>query len=476
MKQLIKKSVYEILILFLIIVISTVHYATASISSPEHSFVRLLYLIPVVLGAFKYGFKGSVLIAIIISLIYAPHILLSFDFSLDTINKLLDILLFFTIGTISGAMIEKRNIRIKTLEDDIRKHKMLDTYTNSIIQSIKSGVVVVNNDMFITIINQGAMDILNIADRCIDGNFMEIFKCCTDIRDKVSKVLNNNIPLENIDISIDENKRFISLSIYPLTLNSTNKGLVIIIDDVTEIKKLQQHIQRADKLAALGELSTGIAHEIRNPLAIIKAIEQTMKNELKHNKEAIKELEIIDEEVERANKIVKSLMEFAKPRRNQMAVDSISELLDEILLIMNKYAAQRNVDFEISKSTLDSIAMDRELLKQAFINIVFNAIDAMPKGGLLRVTTSSEGGKWLKIIFADNGAGIEARNIKKIFNPFFTTKDTGTGLGLSIVHRIIEEHSGIIDVYSNYGEGTRFEILLPIDRKDSVHNEENLDS
>ncbi|MFZ5353719.1 MAG: two-component system sensor histidine kinase NtrB [Bacillota bacterium] len=460
----------------MIITISIVHYTNIFTNTPEHSFIRLLYLIPIILGAYKYGFRGAIIISLVISLIYSPHILLSFDFGINTKNKLFDIVLFFVIGIVSGILVERKNLRIKMMEDDLRKYMIMEKYTNSIIESIKTGVVVVNNDMFITIINQEAKEILGVSEECIGRNFMEVFHCCDNIKDKVSSSINNNRSVENIDIIVEEYHKDIRMNLYPLTLNSSNKGIVIIIDDITELKKMQQHIQRNDKLAALGELSSGIAHEIRNPLAIIKAIEQTMKKELSDNDDAIRELEIIDEEVERANRIVKSLMTFAKPGKNTVKRDSINMLLDEVILIINKYAIQRNVKIFVSKEAVVWVNMDRELLKQAIINIVFNSVDAMPKGGKLEISARLECDKWLKIIFEDNGIGIEEQNVSNIFNPFFTTKENGTGLGLSIVHRIIEEHKGIINVYSKPGEGTRFEILLPIDKEDIRQNEENFNS
>lgn len=465
MKRFITRYIFDIIIFLLVVIISLTHYLTNSESIPIHNFIRLLYIIPIILGGFKYGFKGAMLISLVVSLIYSPHILLSVGVGPVTMNELLDIMLFFVVGIIVGTLNEKKSIKNTQLEEELKKYMILEQYTNSIIESIKSGVVVINKDMFITIINQGAIEILGADHDCVDKNFMEVFHCCTDIKFEILTAISEGITTENIEVQLDEKQVIVNISIYPLNIYSTNKGLVIIIDDITKLKKLQMQAQRNEKLVALGELSSGIAHEIRNPLAIIKAIEQTMKRELKDDEEAIKELDIIDEEVERANKIVKGLMEFAKPSISEVQLYYLNDIMNEVLLIINTYAIQKNIELEALMLDNVQIVADKEQLKQAFINIIFNAAEAMPMGGIIKVSSIIDNDKWVKLVFEDTGIGIEEENLHKIFNPFFTTKEQGTGLGLSIVHRILEEHGCIINVISDLGKGTKFEIMFPIKRE-----------
>lgn len=467
---------YDIIVFLLVALISLAHYLTNMESTPVHSFIRLLYLIPIILGGFKHGFKGAVLISILASLIYSPHMLLAVDFGTETINELLDILLFFAVGIIVGTMSEKKNIKNKQQSEELKQHIILQQYSNSIIESIRSGVIVVNKDMFITIINQGAKEILDVHHNCIGKNFIDVFDCCTQIKDKVVQAAIEGKTIENIQTKVEKRNVdiSISISIYPLTLNNINKGLVIIIDDITELKKLQLQAMRNEKLVALGELSSGIAHEIRNPLAIIKAIEQTMKGELRDNEEAIKELDMIDEEVERANRIVKALMEFAKPSKSNVQQYRLKDIINEVVLITKKYVEQRHIEMSLLLTEDAEVLADKDQLKQAFINIVFNAAEAMATGGKLKITTSKESEKWILVAFEDEGIGIDEDILKKIFNPFFTTKEQGTGLGLSIVHRILEEHGCLINVVSGSYKGTRFEIMFPIKREGADLNEKNI--
>lgn len=474
MKQTIK---YKIVISAFILIISALHYWISPSSSPLHNFYRLLYFIPIILAALNFGFKGGVVTSLIVSLIYSPFMLLSIgNFGGKAVNELLDIILFFALGIITGTLVEKKNYSLSKLNSELKRYVLLENYTNSIIESIRSGVVAVNNDMLITMINQGAKDILNLGSECTGQNFTEIFSGLDSVKEKIIESIEKDKINENIEITqIKEGKELtIKVSIFPLTLEGLKKGIVIIFDDITDIKKLQYQIQRNYKLSALGELSAGIAHEIRNPLGIIKAIEQTMKKELKSNLEAMKELEVIDEEVERANRVVKSLMEFGKPRKDEKMLYSINIILEEVLIITNKYALQNAVNIEFEKSEVLECLLDKEQLKQAFINIIFNAVQAMPEGGKLKISTQNKGKDFIKIVFEDTGVGIEANNLEKIFNPFYTTKSEGTGMGLSIVHKIMEEYEGWINVSSSVGEGTIFEILLPY-RKDDFINEENID-
>lgn len=459
------KTRYKLSIVILIIIISFLHYFIGEADSPVHNFYRLLYYIPIIIAAFNFGFRGGVIASLIVCLIYSPFMLLSIGaFGWQTVNELLDVVLFFAVGIITGTLVEKKNMSLLKLDNELKNYVILENYTKNIIESIKSGVIAVNNDMLITMINQGAKELLGINDDCIGQTFTDIFSCCETIKSKIVASIKESMVFENIEIELqrDEKPCSVWISLFPLSLENLNKGLVIVIDDVTEIKKLQQQLQRNEKLAALGELSSGIAHEIRNPLGIIKAIEQTMRNELAANPEAVKELEIIDEEVERANRVVKALMEFGKPTTNNKMFCSINAVLEDVLTITNKYITQHKVNVEFKKTDIPDALIDKEQLKQAFVNVIFNAVQAMPDGGRLKISTNQDENSFVKILFEDTGVGIEEKNINKIFNPFFTTKDEGTGLGLPIVNRIIDGHNGTINITSKVGEGTMFEILIPL--------------
>jgi two-component system, sporulation sensor kinase E len=463
---------FKLLIVLLVLIITGLHNYSGPSNSTLHQFFKLLYFIPVIAASFKFGFRGGTITALLISIIYSPQKLLSFSFNGDAINELFDILLFFAIGIITGILVEKKNLAILTIDNQLKKYVILENYTNSIFESIRNGIVSVNKDFFITSMNSGAKKILGVTNDCIGANFLEIFPSGKDDIEKIiSAVMATGEPRKNVEknLSINGEEVTIEMGIYPLSLDNKNKGLVIIMEDITEMKKIKDQMQRNDKLAAVGELATGIAHEIRNPLAIIKMIEQTMQTELKENKDAMFELKIIDEEVERANKVIKSLMEFGKPSKNEKNSYCLNEIIEDVFIIVNNYTSKHHVNVCFEKGEIPYAEVDKEQLKQAFVNLIFNAVDAMPNGGDLVISTEYLPDKWIKVIFQDSGEGIAEEHIDKIYSPFFTTKDEGTGLGLSIVHRIIEDHGGIIKVTSKLGKGTRFELFFPAENSLITH-------
>lgn len=234
--------------------------------------------------------------------------------------------------------------------------------------------------------------------------------------------------------------------------------------NMEKISRLQEHIRRADKLSAVGQLASGVAHEIRNPLAIIKTVSQTLlqdddgiKDE--ENRQA---LEIIQEEVNRANKVIKELLDFAKFKNIDKSKIDINEVIRNMVLITNKYAEKKGISISVQAEEQHLyIYGDSEKLKQAFINIIFNAVDAVEEAGNIDIQVVRKK-RSINIIFKDNGVGISPEQREKIFNPFYTTKDNGVGLGLAITYRIIDEHEGHIDIQSILGKGTKVMVSLPV--------------
>lgn len=457
-----KKLAYKTIILIFTSIITALHFVTKSSYLSLHDLLKLLYFVPIIMAAVQFGFKGGTVTSIIISILYSPRKLLSIGPQGDAIHELIDVFLFVAIGVITGLLVEKKNIAVKTMDSQLNKYKMLENYTNAVLESIHLGIVAINNDCFITSINDGAKKILGITNDCIGSNFIEVFSCCKDIEDIIANTHSENSPQVNIERNLikENNEISLKIDIFPLSLESKNKGLVIIINDITEMNKIKNQMHRNDKLASVGQLATGIAHEIRNPLAIIKMIEQTMSKDLKNNESLLQELKIVDEEVERANKVIKSLMEFSKPSKNERGQFSINNIIEDVLVLTNKYTLQHKVQVDFISSEIPEGEYDREQIIQAFVNLIFNAVDAMPEGGEIHIETAYTTNHQIRIIFEDTGKGIEEDNLEKIFDPFFTTKVEGTGLGLPILYRIIEDHEGTINVKSILGKGTIFEIFI----------------
>ncbi len=223
----------------------------------------------------------------------------------------------------------------------------------------------------------------------------------------------------------------------------------------------EEQLRRADRLSALGELSAGMAHEIRNPLGSIKGAVEIIKDDYAPDEAKYEFIQILLKETDRLNQIVQEFLGFARPKQPEFRQADLNEAIESVLALTAQEARKAGV--KVEKRLDPSIgrrSLDAGLLKQAFLNLALNAIQAMPGGGVLIVESALRGGV-IVVKIIDTGVGISEENRKKLFSPFFTTKKNGTGLGLAITYRIIENHKGRISVASEPGKGTTFSVELP---------------
>jgi len=237
---------------------------------------------------------------------------------------------------------------------------------------------------------------------------------------------------------------------------------VILLRDLTEVNHLKKEVARSQRLASLGRLAAGIAHEIRNPLSSIKGFATYFRERYKDDAEDSKTAEIMIQEVERLNRVISQLLEFARPLQVTPRSVSLSEIVRHALKVVEGQARERQIVIRTNlPEDLDQVMIDPDKLKQVFLNLYLNAITAMENGGTLTVSLTRDEHQMIRIDISDTGKGIAADDLGRIFDPYFTTKPTGTGLGLAIVYKIIEAHGGEILVESTIGSGTTVSIYLP---------------
>jgi signal transduction histidine kinase len=252
-----------------------------------------------------------------------------------------------------------------------------------------------------------------------------------------------------------------------------------------DLKRSKSYIRRADRLASLGTLTAGLAHEIRNPLVAIKTLIQLLPERLDDEEFRDQFLKIAAGEVDRISSLVNELLEFARPSDPKLELEDIDTILDGMILLVSTETKKKQINIiKDYAPNLPPLHIDREQIKQVFLNILLNAIEATIENGKITVKTRSfmkPGGElYLQIEFNDTGCGIPGEYIEDIFNPFFTTKSTGSGLGLSISNQIIQDHRGYIDVESQLGKGSSFFINLPVNkdypkrRKSDLENNQNI--
>jgi two-component system sensor histidine kinase HydH len=243
-------------------------------------------------------------------------------------------------------------------------------------------------------------------------------------------------------------------------------GQVVILRDLSEIRRLQNEIQRQEKLAALGGLAAGVAHEVRNPLSSIKALATFFAGQFAKGSEAHEAAGVMIQEVDRLNRVITELLEFARPSELNRQPNDIGLLLSRSIQLIQQDANNKSIDIDLqTDKDICTVWIDSDRLAQCLLNLYINAIQAMEDGGTLSVRCSAGNADDVNIIVQDTGSGITSEQIGNIFDPYFTTKKRGTGLGLAIVYKIVEAHQGQISVHSTMGQGTLFNITIPCQQK-----------
>lgn len=350
----------------------------------------------------------------------------------------------------------------------------LKTYNENIINSIPSGVITTDLNGKVITYNKSAEYILNIPESKIIGKSCELlFEKRYNFNFNIIQIIKNGENLLNYELTLEkDNEETIVIGLSSSILkNIKNKtiGMVLVIEDLTEKKILENQIKRADQLSALGEMSAGIAHEIKNPLTSIRGFTQLLPMKIDDKTFQKKYVKIITSEVSRLNEIVERLLSFARPNTSGFQEINIVDAIKNTLSLLHFQIDKAKVKVQTKFTEVPKVNADSQQLEQVFINLLINSIQAMPKGGTIEIVNGIILRKDLQNVFkefisvkvSDTGKGISDKEIKKLFNPFFTTKDSGTGLGLSISNQIIQEHGGSIEVNSRLGKGTTFTVYLP---------------
>ena len=230
-----------------------------------------------------------------------------------------------------------------------------------------------------------------------------------------------------------------------------------------DLRKTEAQLIRSEKLAALGQLAAGIAHEIRNPLTSINILIHSLRDKPSDEERHQEDLRVIEEEIHRINEIVDQFLRFAKPAPPLLQEADVLSLFEETLLLLKPQIEKQRIFVEKEFPALPPTVLDREQMKQVILNLLLNALQAMPGGGRLRLSAQVlEDNRWIQLSIQDTGVGIPPEDMNKLFDPFFSTKEGGVGLGLSIAHRILDQHRGKIQAQSTPGRGTLFTLWLPI--------------
>jgi PAS domain S-box-containing protein len=353
-------------------------------------------------------------------------------------------------------------------------------YNEILLQNLTTGVVAADADGRITVFNQEAAQIAGLNS---NGGERTVDDLPAPLRDIIRTTLTSGERQEDREVEL----RAATGSTFARASSATFRGqggellgALMVVTDITAVKRLELQIRRSDRLASLGTLSAGMAHEIKNPLVSIKTFAQLLPE--RYHESDFRETfsSLIVHEIDRIDSLVNQLLRFARPAKPLLRPMHVHEVLEKTLQLVQHRLYQKEIKLNRTlEASLDTIRADADQMEQVFLNFFLNAMDAMKRGGELTVETEIRTGdslvthllpeaakrrEALCISIRDTGVGIKKEDIARVFDPFFTTKDFGTGLGLSVVHGIIEEHGGQIEVESEVAKGTAFRIFLPLVR------------
>ena len=346
--------------------------------------------------------------------------------------------------------------------------KQTKDYTREVVANMADGLISIDSEGKIVSFNLLALELLGIEESEAHGLDLR-----TTIDFEISGVqstLTECVPVLDYEIYHPRKAgEIVSLALSATPINDGKggcEGAVIVLRDLREIKLLQEKVKRSEKLAAIGELAAGVAHEIRNPLSSIRGFAQFLRHSLKDKPQEKEYAETMVTEVDRINKVVTDLLTFARPMTVEISPTDITELIEHSIRLVEADALAHDVKIQMKISDLTKLPLDINQITQALLNLLLNALQALPPKGNIEIGAELDASySRLHLWVKDDGPGIPPNQIEKIFDPFYTTHQKGTGLGLAIVHKIAENHNGEIRVNSppkGMTRGCCFSIIIPI--------------
>ncbi len=446
-----------------------------------HSPYAALYLVIISVGSIFLGARGAQVLSVGCAFCYTA-VMLSISLgwlrgsdaaSLPTGEAVWSIGLndvgYLMVGLLAAWLAERQSRADVQLIEATHALADLRALHERIVESIRSGVVTTDLERRIFTLNAAGEEMTGYKAADLRGQDVSILfgNITSHIDESLQAAAEGNASprYEDECLTADGFRVRLGYSVSPLfTEGGERTGLVVTFQDLTDVRTMEETSRRQDKLAAVGRVAAGIAHEIRNPLAAMRGSIQVLRSEMPPDSDAGELMEIILRESDRLNRIITDFLTYARPRPIALAEVDLREPLRETFALLRHSPEIRDghlIEADVPQEPALALA-DAASIKQVFWNLARNALNAMPEGGTLRAELRRAPHRRLRITFTDTGRGMSPAQVERLFEPFSSSTSGGTGLGLSIVYQIIRDHGGTINVRSREGDGTTITVELPI--------------
>ncbi|MFQ5898516.1 MAG: nitrogen regulation protein NR(II) [Candidatus Methylomirabilia bacterium] len=456
--------------------------AIVAVTGGPQSLFAFLYILSITAASVVLSRAGGLAIAGLASLLYAGLVLgrtvlpLSLiaepteTTALEVLTIFINAGVFLVVGILTGTLAERYQQLHRELAIQQDHLGDLQAFKDLIFESVGSGLIALDPRGRITAFNRAAEEITGFAAAEVMGRQWQVLfghgvaleQVWASVGDPDYQAVRHELQMRRKDGAVVP----LGIAFWPLRSgHGSLVGLIGLCQDLSQIKQMEQRVRQADRLAAVGRLAANMAHEIRNPLGSLAGAIEALSRQLAPGDETgVRLTEIALRESDRLDRIIRDFLEYARPTPLQLAPVNLTEMLDEVLFLLDHRPLPPNVKIIREYGEGLSACVDAQQLRQAVWNLCPNALDAMPEGGELRIgarIVEHERTPHLEVWVADTGRGISAEDRPHIFEPFYSTKSEGSGLGLAVVHRVVEEHGGEVDVWSAPGAGTTFTLRIP---------------
>ena len=363
---------------------------------------------------------------------------------------------FLLVGALASFLAEQlQGVRSELLRSETRL-EALEAIYSAVVRSIASGILTMGEDGRVTYLNPAAEHLTGLSDRAARGQPLK--SLLPELAASIARPRERGRPEVRLRAH-DGQERILGYATAPLA--GGVGGMVILFQDLTGLRQMEEAVRRADRLAVVGGLAAGLAHEIRNPLASMCGSIEVLGAAPGLDDQERRLMQVVRSEAERLEGLVREFLSFARPLSPSLeALDGARAVADTVELFRAQ-VGEKGIELVARADSPVWVSADPGQLRQVLWNLLGNAADATPAGGRVEVRIASQGGRGVLEV-SDTGSGIAEEDLQRIFDPFFTTKDRGTGLGLAIVHRIVEAHGGHLSVRSEVGRGSAFRVELPL--------------